>query len=159
MTDDDLDTRILTALVRDGRATVRELADTTGAPATTVQERVRSLEHRGVIQGYRPDVDYEALGYGLTVVFRVVADGDEFPGLTDRLRENSHLLEVYEVTGRFDVIAIGKYLDAEAMNDGVRRLLSDPAVREADSALVQDIIAEQQSFSVTTGGCAREQNP
>lgn len=156
MTVDDLDARILTALGRDGRATIREIARTTGAPATTVQERVRTLEENSVIQGYVPRLDYGSLGYELTVVLRLSVDGDALTALTGRLRDEARIIAVYEVTGRFDVVAIGKYTDADEMTEQVRWLLSDSAVRVADTSLVLDVVREYEPLSIAPDGHSRE---
>lgn len=153
---DDLDARILTALGRNGRATIREIARTTGAPATTVRERVRALEESGVIQGYAPRLDYEALGYELTAVFRLSVDRDALGALTERLRDEARIIAVYEVTGRFDVVAIGKYTDADGMNEQARRLLADSAVRVADTSLVLEVVGEYEPFSLAPCGRSRE---
>lgn len=62
---DDLDAEILTQLQRDARQTNRELARHVGLAPSTCLERVRALSRRGVIRGYRAEVDLPALGRGV----------------------------------------------------------------------------------------------
>ncbi|HCM50597.1 MAG TPA: AsnC family transcriptional regulator, partial [Microbacterium sp.] len=58
--DDDTDARILRALSVDARATLADLSGAVGLSVSAVQARVRRLESRGIIAGYRVVVDPEA---------------------------------------------------------------------------------------------------
>lgn len=64
--DDDTDRRLLVALQEDGRATLATLAQAAGLSVSAAQARVRRLEARAVVTGYRAVVDPEALGLTLT---------------------------------------------------------------------------------------------
>ena len=51
---------------RNGRATYAEIGATVGLAASSVHERVRKLEARGIITGYGPRIDHTQLGLTLT---------------------------------------------------------------------------------------------
>lgn len=59
---DETDRRLLVALSHDGRRPAAVLAKELGLSRQAVNERIRHLERRGVIRGYRADVDAGALG-------------------------------------------------------------------------------------------------
>jgi len=59
---DELDRALLRALENDARQTNRELAAAVGVAPSTSLERVRSLRQRGVISGFRAEVDLNAVG-------------------------------------------------------------------------------------------------
>jgi DNA-binding Lrp family transcriptional regulator len=59
---DRTDVAILTALQRDARLGVRQLAAEAGASASTCSERTRRLQQRGVITGFHAHVDLAVLG-------------------------------------------------------------------------------------------------
>lgn len=59
---DALDRALLRELQNDARRTNRELAARTGVSPSTSLERVRSLRERGVVTGYRAELDLEAVG-------------------------------------------------------------------------------------------------
>jgi len=61
---DRIDRNILTALLRDGRLSMAELAARVGLSKTPVQARVRRLERDGFIRGYSAVVDRERMGEG-----------------------------------------------------------------------------------------------
>ena len=62
----DVDRALLAALARDGRASYTELADRVGLSVSAVHQRVRRLEQRGLITGYRATLDAKQLGLPLT---------------------------------------------------------------------------------------------
>ena len=68
---DEIDGRILAALVEDARQPVAALAREVGLSAPSTSERIRRLEDVGVIRGYRADVDPCALGLPLTAYIRI----------------------------------------------------------------------------------------
>jgi DNA-binding Lrp family transcriptional regulator len=59
---DTVDRKILALLQGDGRLTVTELAAQVGLSVSPCHRRVRELERRGAIRGYRAIVDAGALG-------------------------------------------------------------------------------------------------
>lgn len=66
MTDhlDRIDRNILSALARDGRLSMAELATRVGLSKTPVQARVKRPEASGVIRGYSAIIDRERTGEG-----------------------------------------------------------------------------------------------
>ncbi|RFC68299.1 winged helix-turn-helix transcriptional regulator [Mesorhizobium denitrificans] len=61
---DRIDRNILSALAREGRLSMAELAAQVGLSKTPVQARVRKLEADGIIRGYAAVVDRERIGEG-----------------------------------------------------------------------------------------------
>lgn len=58
---DRLDLRILSLLLSDGRITKSQIAEQVGLSLTPCCERIKKLEAAGVIQGYRAELDLQAL--------------------------------------------------------------------------------------------------
>ena len=72
---DDVDRGILHLLQKEARdTTAQEIADTVGVSPSTVRNRIDDLESGGVIEGYHPEIDYEAAGLPLRTVFVITAD-------------------------------------------------------------------------------------
>ncbi len=71
---DALDRTILTELQRDGRLSNTDLAATIGLSASATLRRTRSLERRGIIDGYVALVDPARLGRGTTVFVEITLD-------------------------------------------------------------------------------------
>ena len=68
---EDIDRRLVELLSRDGRMSFTDLGKSTGLSTSAVHQRVRRLEERGVIKGYRAVVDPEAIGLPLTAFVSV----------------------------------------------------------------------------------------
>jgi Lrp/AsnC family leucine-responsive transcriptional regulator len=68
---DDTDRKILTLLQADARQSNAALAKEVGLTASTVHERVKKLEKKGIIKGYVALVDAEALGKPITAFIRL----------------------------------------------------------------------------------------
>ena len=58
------------------------------------------------------------------------------------------MVSVYEVTGDHDIIAIGKFEDTDAMNDQIKRILTDDDVRESNTSVVLNAVVENQQFEL-----------
>jgi Lrp/AsnC family leucine-responsive transcriptional regulator len=70
---EELDRQIVAHLAEDGRMSFTDLGRVTGLSTSAVHQRVRRLEQRGVIRGYRAVVDPEALGLPLTAFVSIKA--------------------------------------------------------------------------------------
>ena len=69
--EDAVDRQILAAISRDARATLAQLSDAVGLSSSAVQSRLRRLESRGVITGYRPILDPDSLGKPLAAFIEI----------------------------------------------------------------------------------------
>ena len=132
----DLDLKVIAELRKDGRASARQIGKRLGTSTTTIASRIRSMEHSGMIRGYRPLVDYKKLGFGITAVTLIKAVGGKIPSLMKDLMADPQLTHVYEITGGFDLLVIGKYKDTDSMNRGIKKMLSHKAIKETNTSIV-----------------------
>jgi DNA-binding Lrp family transcriptional regulator len=146
MTYENLDEKLINALLDDGRASLRSLAERLDVSVTTVSNHLSDLEERGVIEGYTPKVDYDELGYDVTAIIQLKVEGSALPEITDRLKDHQQMVSVYEVTGDHDVIAIAKFEDTDAMNDQIKELLVDPDIKESNTSVVLNTVLENEQF-------------
>ncbi|MFC7204852.1 HTH-type transcriptional regulator Lrp [Haloferax namakaokahaiae] len=148
MTYENLDAKLINALLGDGRASLRSLAEELDVSVTTVSNHLRDLEDQGVIEGYTPRVNYDALGYDVTAVIQLKVEGSALPEITDRLRAEKQMISVYEVTGDYDIIAIGKFRDTDGMNSQIKKLLTDADIRESNTSVVLNSVSENEQFEL-----------
>ena len=151
MTYENLDAKLINALLGDGRASLRSLAEELDVSVTTVSNHLRDLEEEGVIEGYTPRVNYDALGYDVTAILQLKVEGSALPDLTERLRDQKQMVSVYEVTGDYDVIAIGKFVDTDGMNEQIKTLLTDADIRESNTSVVLNAVVENKQFELSVG--------
>lgn len=97
---EDTDRRIIEALTADGRLSFTELGKLTGLSTSAVHQRVKRLEQRGMISGYRATIDLEQIGLPLSafVSIRPMDPGqpDDSP---ERLRGVKEIESCYSVAG------------------------------------------------------------
>ena len=120
---DDVDRRVLGALLTDARADATALAAAAGVGEATATWRRQVLEDAGVIRSYDPEVDYDALGYDVTVLFRVETRPQDRSEAAASLADVAGVESVYEVAGTHDVLAFGRF-SAESAVDRVRERLA-----------------------------------
>lgn len=145
---DDTDRQIVNALLGDGRASARDIAAETGVAATTVTKRLSDLEESGIIESYMPTVDYGALGYDVTAVFRLSVEGSGLATVVNRLQAHDQMIGVYEVTGSHDIIAIGKFTSTDEMNTEIKDLLTNPDITATNTNVVLETVREYEQFPV-----------
>jgi Lrp/AsnC family transcriptional regulator, leucine-responsive regulatory protein len=98
--DDAVDRSILAAISRDGRATLAQLSEAVGLSVSAVQSRLRRLETRGVITGYRAVLDPEQVGAPLSAFIEITpldpAQPDDAP---DKLEHLSAIEACHSIAG------------------------------------------------------------
>ncbi len=148
MTYENLDAKLVNALLDNGRASLRSLAEELDVSVTTVSNHLSDLEAEGVIDGYTPRVNYDSLDYDVTAVIQLKVEGTALPDITETLRQHRQMMSVYEVTGDYDVIAIGKFKDTDGMNDQIKALLTDPDIKESNTSVVLNAVTENEQFEL-----------
>lgn len=102
---DTIDRAIVSLLHLDGHMTQEQIASRVNLSRPAVHERIKRLEERGVIRGYRAQVDWSAVGFPVTAFIWVStvgttcnATGQELMALSDA---ESLVEECYRVTGEW----------------------------------------------------------
>lgn len=101
------DRQILTLLSTDGRMSYTDIGRETGLSTSAAQQRVRRLEQRGLITGYRAEISSDALGLVLTAFIALKASdpaSDEL--IPERLSHLSGVVSCYSVAGEASHILI-----------------------------------------------------
>jgi len=100
---DDLDLKILTLLLRDGRAPASQLAEQVGLSRPAVADRIEKLERQGVIRGTTVVVDHEALGRRITAFVAarggISRNDPKAKRAFDALLKSDEVIEAHTVAG------------------------------------------------------------
>ncbi len=137
---DDLDLRLLAALVANPGRSNKALAHDLGVAESTCAYRVRTLRSRGVISGVRVVLDAAALGLPLQGVIRVRLGRHTREGvgtLFDALVRTPGVIEVFHVAGEDDFLVHVAVEDAAALRDIVlQHITVHDTVRTTETHLV-----------------------
>jgi hypothetical protein len=55
---------------------------------------------------------------------------------------------IYETTGDYGIVAIGKFEDTDGMNAQIKELLSDVDIRELNTSVVLNSVCENEQFEL-----------
>ena len=139
---DDVDLQIINLLQEDSRLSFNKIASRLGISVGTAYNRVKSLEDRGILKGYSVIVDPVKVGYGLTAIILIQAEGKHLLGVENEIAKISNVISVYDITGDFDIAAIARFKDRTGLNAFIKSLLSVPYVRRTVTNVVLNVIKE-----------------
>jgi Lrp/AsnC family leucine-responsive transcriptional regulator len=119
---DDLDTRILSLLVEDGRRTYDDIGRRVNLSAPSVKRRVDRLRATGALEGFTAVVDHGAMGWNTEALVELFfRPGTQLDEVAKVLREHPEVVEAWSVTGEPDAIARVRTED----NAALERLIMD----------------------------------
>src|SRR4030067_1258970 len=99
---DEIDVKILGALIADSRLSSRQIAKKCGISIGTVLSRIRKMEAEGIIKGYTVLLDQEKLGYELTVVTEITVSKGRLLEMENEIARIPNVCCVYDLTGLSD---------------------------------------------------------
>ncbi len=145
---DDTDLKIIREFQKNSRQSFREIAEKLDVSEGTVYNRVNKLKDQGVIKGFMVDVDYSKLGYDLTSLIGIIVTGGHLTEIEDKLAQEESITAVYDVTGRYDAIAVAKFKTSEDLNQLVKKIQKLPHVERTYTMVVLNNIKEQHGITI-----------
>ncbi|MEN8138184.1 MAG: Lrp/AsnC family transcriptional regulator [Bacteroidota bacterium] len=103
---DEIDKKILGALQKDARMTMKELANEVGISTTPVYERVKRLQRNGTLS-FKAVVDKKKVGYSMIVFCQVTLNSHEIDTINNfekRINSLPEIVESYHTAGSFDYL-------------------------------------------------------
>jgi Lrp/AsnC family transcriptional regulator, leucine-responsive regulatory protein len=134
---DVMDRRIIDQLRINARISWRELAERVHLAPSSVADRVRKLEDRGLLRGYTAIVDPAAFGRSVRAVIDVGLPPGVDPAAFETLlaTRDEVALAVY-VTGQSDYTMIVDCAGAEGLDGFIRWLKAEAGVARTESRFV-----------------------
>ena len=139
---DALDLKILRVLLTDSRASAREIHFSLGVSTSTITAHMQKLRERGIIRGYTASVDFQKLGYELTVITEILVSKGKLLEMEREIAKVPGVCAVYDVTGEIDAIVISKCRDREELSRFTKGLLAMPFVERTNSHVVLTTVKE-----------------
>ena len=136
---DDVDRRMLSILVDDGRISVNELAARVGISRATAYAPYDRLVADGVISRFRADVDPHAMGLDVAAMILINVEQGSWPTTRDKVSRLPGVEYVAVTSGGFDFVLLVRVPDIAALRDVVLyRLQGMPEVRSTQTIFVLD---------------------
>ncbi|RLF15440.1 MAG: AsnC family transcriptional regulator [Thermoprotei archaeon] len=135
-------------LSNDARRSLRDIAKELGLSPATVHNRVRRLIEEGVIKSFSPIIDYSKLGYDLTALILLQAEGSHLVEVENEVAKLENTCAVYDITGEFDIAVIARFKSRDALNKFIKRLLKIPHVKRTSTSMVLNVVKEDFKLSL-----------
>ncbi|MGP4021416.1 Lrp/AsnC family transcriptional regulator [Saccharopolyspora sp. 5N708] len=136
---DDIDARIVDELGRDGRMSIRTLAEQVNISRTNAHSRVERLLASGVITGFHARVEPAKVGLGTAALIGLSIEQDTWREVSRRLADIDHVEHVALVAGEFDIVIRVRTADNLALRSLVfDHIQSLPGVRTCHTWLIFD---------------------
>jgi DNA-binding Lrp family transcriptional regulator len=139
---EDLDLQILSLMQEDCRLSFNKIARKLGISVGTAFNHVKNLEKKGIINGYTVTLDSGKLGYSLTVIIMIQAEGSFLADVENEISKNANIVAVYDITGDYDAVALAKFKDRASLNAFIKNLLALPHIKRTVTHIVLNVVKE-----------------
>lgn len=133
---DQLDATLIHLLANEPRIGVLEASRRIGVARGTVQARLDRLTRSGVIEGWGPELNPEAIGYPVTAFLTLeVRQGSGHNSIAQHLGAIPEVLEAFTITGAGDMwcrVVARSNADLQRVIDSV---LSDPGIVRSSTVI------------------------
>ena len=134
---DELDRKIVAALIANARASYAEIGADIGLSATAVKRRVERMRENDVITGFTATVRPAALGWRTEAYVEVYCDSAAPPRrLAEVVRNHPEITAAMTVTGGADALLHVRATDVEHFEEVLERIRTEPFIRKTISYMV-----------------------
>ena len=134
---DDLDARIVAALLKNGRASYAVIGDEVGLSAPAVKRRVDRLRAAGAIIGFSARVDPAVMGWTTEAYVELFCGGRTSPEeIAAAVRRYPEVVDACTVTGEADALLHIRAADVRHFEGVMERIRAEPFVVRTRSVIV-----------------------
>ena len=142
---DELDRRIIEQLSISSEGSFRQIAKGLGVHPTTLIQRVKNLEKKGVITGTRAKIDYMKLGFEYTGIIQVFVEG-QVDEINYRISDMPQVMAVFYVTGECDIVAWVACRDREEFSGTVKAIMAIDGVKKTNTSVIMEMLKDPLDF-------------
>lgn len=121
---ESLDRRLLELLAHDSSASISELSNQLDVPSSTLHQRIKKLEARGVINGYRAQINQREVGLAVhALVSLTPIDPSKPDDVVEKIRPIAEIESCWSVAGTESYIvkvAVSEPSELEALLAKIR---------------------------------------
>jgi DNA-binding Lrp family transcriptional regulator len=140
---DEIDARIVTALIRDARASYAVIGNEVGLSAPAVKRRVDRLRATGAITGFSARVNPAALGWTTEAYVELFCGRTTPEEIAAAVRRHPEVTDACTVTGEADALVHIRAEDIRHFEQVVERIAAEPFVQRTRSVIVLSRLVER----------------
>lgn len=134
---DEIDSKILSCLMRDGRATYGDIGRSVGLSAPAVKRRVDRLRSTGAIRGFTALVDPSALGWTTEAYVELYCEGTVSPQeLRRSLERVPEVVSACTISGAADALVHLLATDTQHLEQALERIRDHPNIDHTETVIV-----------------------
>ena len=134
---DDIDARIIAALIEDARASYAVIGQQVGLSAPAVKRRVDRLRASGAIRGFSARVDPAAMGWTTEAYVELFCGGRTSPDeIAAAVRRYPEVADACTITGEADALVHIRAADVRHFETVMERIRAEPFVVRTRSVIV-----------------------
>jgi len=136
---DEIDEQLVTLVGHDARQSSELLAGKLNLSAATVRRRLRRLIQSGLLRiiGVVEPVKF---GFSLSVMITLNVDHDKLESALEVLINRPEIRWASTTTGRFDIVALGRFRSTDSLSDFLKKELSQiKGVRDSETLVCLDV--------------------
>ena len=139
---DEIDRKLIEALMNNSRSSMRQLAAKLDVALGTIRNRLERLEKEGVIKGYNVVLDPAKVGWEMTVIVGLRITKGKMIDVQKRIAEDPRVFLVYDVTGDYDSFVIAKVQNTDDLNDLTKGVLTSKGIERSLTHVVLNTVKE-----------------
>lgn len=138
---DEKDRKILNILQNDGRATSKSISNKIGLSTPAVLERIKKLENKGVIAGYKAILDHKKIGKSGKAILAITLDRNGVNSLEDiksSLGRCEFIESYFFTTGKYDFFIIVDFRSIDELEQILMKELNViiPSIKNIETFVV-----------------------
>ena len=122
---DALDQKIVRLLIENARISYSDIGQEVGISRVAVKARIQALEQRGIIEEYTTIIIPQKISGAVSCYFEIETLPDTLAEVTETLKENEAITQVYRVTGKNKLHVHAVAASSEEMEKLIREVI-DP---------------------------------
>ncbi|MBK00335.1 MAG: AsnC family transcriptional regulator [Euryarchaeota archaeon] len=139
---DDVDRKLIEALMNNSRASMRQLAVELDVALGTIGNRLKRLEKEKIIKGYNIILDPAKVGWEMTVIVGLRITKGRMIEVQKRIAEDPRVFLVYDVTGDYDSFVVAKVQNTDDLNDLTKGVLTSEGIERSLTHVVLNTVKE-----------------
>ena len=138
---DEKDNQIIEILLNNGRISYSDIGDKMGLSRTAVKNRIKALEDRGIIKGYKAVIDPLATPEMVPFVVNIETEAENFEDAKQAFMESRETITLVQTTGNCHLTAICVAEDIPTMRVFVNGMYKKvPGIRSISAHSVLEVI-------------------
>lgn len=134
---DRTDLKILEILQENCRVSLRDIARSVGLSSPSVVDRIRKLENKGILKGYRAIVDAKKVGKDITAFIGVsITHPQQILTFEQEIGKVEDVLECHHITGEHTFMLKVKTENTSNLEGLISRIRSIPGVTRTLTSVV-----------------------